>query len=187
MSIHKPSLERLLTNRNNHEKKSDKFYVSFFNVNENLGNYLGAQVISVTRPNVTIEDITHGRRGNTYNDTGRILYDPIEITFADDEESVTSMLLYAQMLRQKKKFQGKLDNAMWSSNADGENYRFGLQYEMLNSRNEVTEGYILNDCYIRNITHSNLMYSDETSNTITVSVIPDNINIKILDEYFPFT
>lgn len=187
----KPTLHELLKNRNDQTKKSDRFYVKFFAINENVGNYLGTQVKSINRPEVTIDTIKHQRKGAEYSDTGALRFSDLRITLSDDEESLTSMLLYAQMLRQKKRYAGEFDHIFASNTLrqfqDGETYKFGIQVEMLNSRTEVTEGYIYRDCFITSISHSQNMYDTATSNDITITLSYDNIDMRILDEYFPMT
>lgn len=174
------TLHDLLVNRNDQTKKSDRFYVSFFAINQNVGNYLGAQVKTISRPAIDIDRITHERRGAQFNDTGHQRFQPISVTFSDDEESLTAMLLYAQVMRQKKKYRGELDHVFVG---DGETYKFGVKIELYNSRGDVTEGYILRDCFVSEITHSQQIYEGAGANEITVSITYDNIEMKVFDRY----
>lgn len=174
-------LQRLLINRKDQQKKSDRFYVSFYGINDNVGNYLGTQVKSVTRPDVDINSISHQRRGAEFQDTGLLRFSDVSITFTDDEESVTNMLLYAQLMRQKKKYKGELDYVFVGDSR--ETYKFSIQIEMHNSLGDVTEGYKLTGCFIKSITHSQQIYATDDANDITVTLAYDNIEVLIFDQY----
>lgn len=174
------NINELLLNRSNQQKKSDRFYVSFFNINKNVSNYLGSQVKSVSRPSVDVDTIQHRKRGAEYADTGHLRFKPVTVTFSDDEESIISMLIYAQLMRQKKKYRGEVDDLFGNSD---QSYKFGMQIEMYNSRNEVTEGYLLKDCFITDINHSEQIYSGDNANEISITLAYDNIEVKVFDQY----
>lgn len=174
----------ILLNRSNNDKRQDNFYVSFFNISENVGNYLGKQVKEVTRPNITIEYGEMRQRGNKFANPAQLVFTPVQITFADDEESLTSMLLYAQIMRQRERYNHDVDQIFGSSERK---FKFGVKVQLFNSHHEETEGYILKDCFITSIEHSQKMYSGEQANTITVSIQFDNIDVKVFDRYLELT
>lgn len=180
-------IANLLITRSRLEKKQDKFYGSFFNINSNVGNYLGQQLIRVDRPAISIDTINTGHKGSTFSDTGKLRFDPITVTFSDDEESVTAMLLYAQLMRQKKKYRGEVDHIIPAERHSEAWYKFGLKFELLNSKGDVTEGYIFKDCFISNISHSDGQYSGDGNNEITITIQYDNIDVKIFDQYISMT
>lgn len=59
-----------------------------------------------------------------------------------------------------------------------------MKYGIYNSRGEQTEGYILEDCLLTEITHDELIQSGgENRNTIQVTVEFDNLQLNIFDRF----
>jgi hypothetical protein len=174
-----------LLNRNNQEKRQDNFLVSFFDFDENAGNFLGRQVKSVTRPSMTVEVSNSKHKGNEYSNPGQLKLEPITVTFRDDENSITSMLLYAQLMRQREKYQDEVDHVLTKHN--DKEMKFGLKVQMFNSQSEETEAYILRDAFITSIEHSELIMSSETTNEITIRLVYDNIEVKVFDRFVAYT
>lgn len=154
-------------------KRIDRFYVTFYGIPENLSNVLGRQITNISRPDISFDMIQTGYRRNTFKDFGKIEFQPVNITFKDDEQSITSMFLYAQVMRQLQKKIVYL----------GEGDRFNIKVDFLDSTDKVTESYELIDCFISNIAHSESTVSDDDVSDISVTIDYDNINIKIFDEY----
>lgn len=165
----------------NQSKRIDNFYVKFFNVPENISNVLGRQVKAITRPSLRFTQGETRQRRATYKDKGKVEYDEITITFKDDIESITSMVLYAQIMRQIN-----LHPDIFGTNDGGKdrNYKFDIVVELFDSVGEkVVEGYKLSDCWIMSIDHSDPLMSDSQENEITLSVQFDNIDIYVFDRY----
>jgi hypothetical protein len=163
-------------------KRIDRFYVTFYNLPENISNVLGRQVSIITRPDISFDVIKISHRRNTYNDFGKVELQPINITFKDDEQSIVSMFLYAQIMRQQSKHVdvfGKIEKGM--------QYKFGIKVDFLDAMDKVTESYDLQDCFITNITHSEPTTGDDDLADISVTVEFDNINIKVFDQYITLT
>lgn len=171
---------QILLNRNNKDKVQDNFHVSFYNMEGNISNYLGKQVKTISRPNITIEDIMDTYKGNTHRSPGRLVFDPINIEFSDDEDSLTSMILYAQIMRQRERYAGEVEDIM---KGDESHFKFGIKLQLFNSRDEETECYIFKDCFINGLTNTEQVFAGNDSNSINVSVLFDNINIKVFDRF----
>jgi len=159
-------------------KRVDRFYVTFYDLPENISNVLGRQVTIITRPDISFGVFKISHRRNTYNDFGKVELQPINITFKDDEESVVSMFLYAQIMRQQSKH---VD--IFNRIGKDMQYKFGIKVDFLNVKDEVVESYDLKDCFITNIAHSEPTTGDDDIADISVTVEYDNINIKVFDEY----
>lgn len=166
-------------NRNNMEAKQDNFYVAFFGLPENIGNLLGRQVKEISRPELTFNTVNTRHRGATYVDGANLTYSPMSVTFADDENSLTVMYLYAQLMRQRKAYEYELDDMFGSEYMD---MRFGIKVQMFNSLDQPTEGYVMNGCILTSVRHSDKMYSSDQSNTITATFECDNIQLSIIDK-----
>lgn len=171
----------ILANRTNKDRNQDDFYVSFFGMNQNTGNYLGRQVKSVSRPRIQVEQIFHSRKSARYNDTGKVLFDPVQVVFSEDEDAITSMLIYAQIMRQKASYKGQYDHLFGpQESAYG---KFGMKVGLYSSLGEETESFILSDCFIETVQHSENIMSGDRMNDVTIQVIYDNIELKIFDKF----
>lgn len=176
----------VLLNRSSTSKRQDNFLVSFFNMSENVGNYLGRQVLTISRPSITIEESKTRRKGNEYSNPSQLRFDPINIVFSDDENSLTSMLLYAQVMRQREKYVGEVDDIF--KEFDNETrFKFGVFIQLFNSTGDVTESYILKDCFINKLDHSENMMSGDDLNQITITISYDNIDVKVFDKFISLT
>ncbi len=163
-------------------KRVDRFYATFYNIPENISNVLGRQVTIITRPDISFDVIKTNFRKNTYNDFGRLDLQPISVTFKDDEQSITSMFLYAQVMRQLNK---QVD--IFGETGKNMQHKFGMKVDFLDANDQVVESYDLSDCIITNISHSEPTTGDDDNADITVSIEYDNINIKVFDEYLKLT
>lgn len=169
---------------NANRKRIDNFYVTFLSIPENITNVLGRQVQSITRPNISFDRFETKFRRNTYQNSGQVRFDPISVVFKDDEESVTSMFLYAQVFRQLNKH---VDVFGQNDAGKERKFTFGMKVQFLNSLSEVVEEYIMNDCFIEEINHTDPLISEDTENEITVSIAYDNIDILVFDRYLSMT
>lgn len=176
----------ILLNRGNKTRRQDNFYVKFMNMNENVGNFLGGQVKSVGRPDITVETKRRGTGSAQYIDPSQIRFEPVSVTFFDDEEGLTSMLLYAQLMRQQARYKGQLDRVLGVEDTYKRG-RFGMSIGLYNSKQEETEGYVLQDCILMSISHSEGIQSGgEQRNEIIVRVGYDNMELKVMDRFLEF-
>lgn len=176
----------VLLNRSSTSKRQDNFLVSFFNMSENVGNYLGRQVLTISRPSITIEESKTRRKGNEYVNPSQLRFDPIQVVFSDDENSLTSMLLYAQIMRQREKYAGEVDDVFNDTDTE-KRFKFGIFIQLFNSTGDVTESYVLKDCFINKLDHSESMMSGNELNQITINVSYDNIDVKVFDKFLSLT
>lgn len=172
------SLQDRLSNMTNHNRKNDNFYISFYGLPENISNVLGRQVKSVTRPTFEMQSVDVRHRAAVYKDKQNMIFTPVSIAFYDDDASVTGTFLYMQLFRQQNKYLdkfGKMDL--------DRNYRFDVKVETYNAHNQVTEGFILKDCFLQSINHSDPVIADSSDCEIVVMLEFDNIDILVFDEY----
>lgn len=166
--------------RNNNNRRVDNFYVQFFKMPESANNYLGKQVKSVSRPGVGFDMNEIASRRGVRQDRYRVRYEPVSVVFYDDEEGLTSMFLYSQIMAQ-----AKADFDGGAIQEPGQrNYKFDIKVELYNAKDEVTEGYLLRDCLISELTHSEVMYdSSSETNLITATIVVTDVDFFIMDRY----
>lgn len=176
-------LADVLLNRGNKNRRQDNFYVKFLNMEENVGNYLGGQVKSVTRPDITVEVSRPSNKAARHVSPAQIRFGDADLVFFDDEEGLVSMLLYAQLLRQAGRYSAEVDR-FFDNDESYKKGRFGMHIGLYNSRREETEGYILEDCLVTSITHDESVQSGgDQDATIRVRVSADNLQLKVFDSF----
>lgn len=172
------SMEERLIHFNNKNRRNDAFYVTFLGVPENISNVLGKQVKNLTRPNIDVQTGQLSRRSATFKDHQRISLTPVVITFFDDENSITSTFMYVQMFRQMNRYPDKMGTMDL-----GRDYKFDIRVQLHNSKDQVTEEFIMRGCFIQNINHSDPNVSDDSETEISVTFEYDNVDYKLFDEW----
>jgi hypothetical protein len=141
---------------------------------------LTSQVVSVTRPSVTHDDITVDVYNSRIFLAGKHTWDPITITVKDDVTGKVSTAIAAQLERQ-------LNHAEQSSAASGEGYKFGLRIENLDGGSGGTEvvldGWHLVGAYIQNVNYGENNYSSSDPLNITLAIKYDNANHIVADNF----
>lgn len=130
------------------------------------------QVIDVTRPNVTFDDITLDVYNSRIYLAGKHTWDPITLTIREDVGGNVQQLVGEQLQKQ-------FDFYEQTSAASGIDYKFSMRIEILDGGNgvnvpgvlETTEMY---GCYIQNANYNTLAYDQSAPVTISLSIKFDN-------------
>lgn len=149
-------------NQNAQPKRVDRFVVSYFELDENIGNILGNFTKTFPRPTVTLQEQSVNTKGKPNYFHSQPQPNSLEVTFIDDSESVVMDSLYSQIYRQM----GRLTD-------DGRNLetgRFTINIKFFNEQGSCVEEYYLKECFIQNLTGSNLDTSVDTDSTITATI-----------------
>lgn len=148
-----------------------RFRVNFINMGAGDTKVATNNVVSVTRPNLTHDEVLV----DTYNSriylAGKHTWEPITIELRDDVTSATSTLFDQQVARQ-------IDMANQSSVQAGVSYKFETVIENLNGGNPdptILDSWFLSGCYISNLTYNETNYgSGGEYQTISVQIRYDN-------------
>lgn len=162
-------------------KRVDNFYVNFKKLPENISNILGAQINTISRPEISFD--TQNRRvgrNQMQNVKQNVRFEPVTVTFFDDEQSVVSMFLYYQIFRQMNKTEDVFNNKP-NTNHKERDFKFDVEVEVFSPNGELVEKYVLKDCFIQSITHSEHVVVDDADNEITIILNFDNIDIQTFD------
>lgn len=133
---------------------------------------LTKQVIDVTRPNVTFDDITLDVYNSKIFLIGKHTWEAITINIREDVGGNVQKLVGEQLQKQ-------FDFYEQASAASGIDYKFSMRTEILDGGNginvpgvlETTEMY---GCYIQTANYNNLAYSESDAVTIQLSIKFDN-------------
>ena len=154
-------------------KLSYRFRVSL----ENFGltsptTELTKQVVDVTRPTVSFEEITLDVYNSKVYLAGRHAWEAITLTLREDVNGNVQRLVGEQLQKQ-------FDFYEQSSAASGIDYKFVTRIEILDGGNgvnipNVLETFELYGCFVQNANYQTLAYSANEAVTIQLSIRYDN-------------
>ena len=154
-----------------------KLQYRFRVVLENFGvstprSELTKQVIDVTRPNLTFDDVTLDVYNSRVYLAGKHTWEAITLNLRDDVNNSVSKLVGEQVQKQ-------FDFMEQSSAASGIDYKFITRLEMLdggNGANEpgVLETWELYGCYLQSVAYGETNYANNEPIQITMTMKFDN-------------
>lgn len=129
---------------------------------------LTQNVMSVTRPKITYEEVVLDSYNSRSYIQGKHSWDQVTVTVRDDISNRTSNLVGAQVQRQLNHFQQ-------TTPAAGNDYKFDMQIEILDGNAAgATEVWFLEGCWFTNVDYSDSDYSANDPVTIAMQVRFDN-------------
>lgn len=157
---------------------------------ENFGTTGGAdgireitrQVVDVTRPNLTFEQMTIEAYNSRSYLAGKHTWDPITITLREDANNNVQKIIGQQLQRQFDFFEQ-------SSAVSGGTYKFITKIEILDGGNgangsNVIDRFQLVGCYLESANYNTLAYATSDAVTTTLSIRYDNAIQYGADEQF---
>ena len=154
-----------------------KLQYRFRVVLENFGvstprSELTKQVMDVTRPNLTFDDITLDVYNSKVYLPGKHTWEAITINLRDDVNNSVSKLVGEQVQKQFDFFEQ-------ASAASGIDYKFTTRIEMLDGGNGATapgilETWELYGSYVQSVNYNSLAYNTSDPVSITLSIKYDN-------------
>jgi hypothetical protein len=138
----------------------------------NATTELTKQVMDVTRPNITFEEITLDVYNSRSYLAGKHTWEPITLNVRDDVSNNVQKQVGEQLQKQFDFFEQ-------SSAASGIDYKFLTRIEVLdggNGANEVgvLETFELYGCFLTNANYNTLNYATSDAATIALSIRYDN-------------
>ena len=133
---------------------------------------LTKQVIDVTRPNLTFDDVTLDVYNSRVYLAGKHTWEAITLNLRDDVNNSVSKLVGEQVQKQFDFFEQ-------ASAASGIDYKFTTRIEMLDGGNGATapgvlETWELYGSYVQSVNYNTLAYATSDPVTITLSIRYDN-------------
>ena len=133
---------------------------------------LTKQVMDVTRPNVTFDEITLDVYNSRIYLAGKHVWEAITLNLREDVGGHVQRLVGEQLQKQ-------FDFYEQSSAASGVDYKFSTRIEILDGGNganvpNVLETFELYGCYVKNANYNTLDYKTSDPVNITLSIQYDN-------------
>jgi len=173
-------VQNAICSLSNMDKKADNFLVTYYNLPENIAQLMSRQTKDFARPDMMFEMSETNHRRNIYKKQAFLRFDPITITLADDENSITSMIIMAQVMRQMNKHK---DHFGIVDETKKRNFKFDIKLELFNSRDQVVEGYLFQKCFISNLSYTQNNVATPEESDIILTVQYDNVDVLLFDEY----
>ena len=137
------------------------------------GKELTRQAITISRPNLTFEEITMHRDNSTAYVAGKHTWDPISLTIEDDITGLASYAVQGQLETQQRLIGA--DVGTWlNSAATGKDYKFAMTISQLDGNEGVVETWKLEGCWIVSSNYGDLDYSSSDAATIELSIRYDH-------------
>jgi hypothetical protein len=150
-----------------------RFRVNMYNFGAGASsNDFTQNVISVTRPSVTHDEVTIDAYNSRAYLAAKHTWEPITITLRDDMNNGVSRDVAAQLQKQ-------LNHGLQSAPAAGKDYKFGIVIEQLDGSQPgtVIETWSLNGCFIQNANYGENNYATSDVMQITLQIRYDNADI----------
>lgn len=133
---------------------------------------LTRQVIDITRPQLTFAEIPIDIYNSKMYLAGKHEWAATTINLRDDATGKVASLVGQQLQKQ-------MDFVEQASAATGQDYKFQLNYEVLDGGNgtatpQVLETWELYGCFIQSVNYNNMSYSESNAATIQLVVRYDN-------------
>lgn len=133
---------------------------------------LTKQVMDIQRPNVSFEEVTLDIYNSKIYLAGKHAWQETQINLRDDAAGNVSKLVGQQLQKQ-------FDFVEQASAASGQDYKFQINYEILDGGNgtlvpNVLETWELYGCFIKSANYNNMDYKSNEPATIQLSIRFDN-------------
>ena len=133
---------------------------------------LTKQVMDISRPNVSFDEIQLDIYNSRVYLAGKHAWQETTVNLRDDAQGNVSKLIGQQLQKQ-------MDFVEQASAATGQDYKFQINYEVLDGGNgtlvpNVLESWELYGCFIKSANYNNMDYKSNEPATIQLSVRYDN-------------
>lgn len=136
------------------------------------GIELTQQVVSVTQPSLSHEEVAVHSYNSTGYYAGKHTWETLTLVLRDDITNAAERLVGHQMQKQLNHFEQ-------TGFTSGINYKFVLLIETMDGGNDgVISTWTVEGCFINNVEFSELAYEDSSFQTITMSIRYDNATLN---------
>jgi len=151
-----------------------RFRVNLYDFGRNNGSTteVTQNVISVTRPSLTHDEVTLDAYNSRAYLAGKHTWEPITLTLRDDINGTVTKHVASQLQKQ-------LNQGLQSAPAAGRDYKFGMVIEQLDGSQPglVVESWSLNGCFIQNANYGENNYATSDVMQITLQIRFDSADI----------
>lgn len=159
---------------------ADMFNVEFYGIPENVANILGKNVRGVDRLNVQYDSTKiRGRGGMPSSHKDQVNFDPVNITFHEDEDGVVEGFILSHVFRQNNRMTDLHDRDIDLDRV----YKFDMKVDMYNSSGKVTSSVTYKNCFFTSVAMPSVSYDDDSRCIISCVIDYDDVDILVVDDY----
>lgn len=152
-------------------KLKNRWRVTFQGIGANAGGNssdLSMQAITVTRPNLSFEQIKLDRYNSTAYVAGKHEWEPCNLVVQDDITGLATAIIQAQLEAQQLLIGA--DGPWLATAATASAYKFGIKLDLLDGNELIVEQWLLEGCWLANSDFGELDYSASEAVTISLQV-----------------
>jgi len=152
-------------------KLKNRWRVTFQGIGANTGGNssdLSMQAITVTRPNLSFEQIKLDRYNSTAYVAGKHEWEPCNLVVQDDITGLATAIIQSQLEAQQLLIGA--DGPWLATAATASAYKFGVKLDLLDGNELIVEQWLLEGCWIANSDFGELDYAASEAVTISLQV-----------------
>ena len=135
------------------------------------GKDLTAQTVTMSRPNLSFEEVKLDRYNSTAYVAGKHSWDPLNLTVEDDITGLAATLVQQQLETQQRLIGADSSNGQWlNAEPTASGYKFGLKLELLDGNEGVVEVWKLEGAWIQSADWGELDYSASEALQISLTI-----------------
>jgi hypothetical protein len=167
-----------------HPKQKHRWQVTFVGLARLMpsasSRELTRQATTITRPNLSFEEVPIHRYNSVAYVAGKHTWDPVSLTLEDDITGLASAAVQGQLETQQRLIGGDLPGEWLNAGATGSDYKFGTIIQQLDGNEGVVEEWRLEGCFIVSADYGDLDYSASDAATITLSIRYDHARQELM-------
>lgn len=132
------------------------------------------QATTITRPNLSFEEVPIHRYNSVAYVAGKHTWEPISLTLEDDITGLASTAVQGQLETQQRLIGADLPGEWLNAAATGSDYKFGTILEALDGNEGVVERWKIEGCFLMSADYGDLDYSASDAATITLQIRYDH-------------
>ena len=132
------------------------------------------QATTITRPNLSFEEVPIHRYNSVAYIAGKHTWEPISLTVEDDITGLAAYAVQGQLETQQRLIGGDLPGEWLNAAATGSDYKFGTILEALDGNEGIVERWRIEGCFLMSADYGDLDYSSSEAATITMQIRYDH-------------
>lgn len=169
-----------------HPKQKHRWQVTFVGLARLIptasSRELTRQATTITRPNLSFEEVPIHRYNSVAYVAGKHSWDPVSLTLEDDITGLASAAVQGQLETQQRLIGGDLNGDWLNAGATGSDYKFGTILQQLDGNEGIVEEWRLEGCFILSADYGDLDYSASDAATINLSIRYDHARQVLLGD-----
>ena len=139
-------------------KLKNRWRVQFNNIGGGADSQpLSMQAVTVTRPNLTFEEVQLDRYNSRAWVAAKHSWDPMQLTLEDDITSGATRVLQEQI--QAQQFLTGVEGAWLAAAPEASAYKFTTVIDLLDGNEAILERWTVEGCWLQGVDHTDLDYA----------------------------